>query len=449
MSRTFAGGVAGTDRIASLQATRYPTRSYAIWANWNGSTVAFHRFFENAANRLYLENTGTSLLRFECTWSTAVGTWDVTMAAANTWHFIGLSYDDGATTNDPIIWLDSTKNTVGSGITETVTPAGTVTTSHASLTIGNRAAANRAWAGSLAEFAQWSVILTDDEFAALAKGMSPSQIRPQSLVECVPMLNDNISLKLGAPTITGATVGVHPRIYYPKRRYSYFTAPAGGTTFPITADAIAVATARLVRRANLPRSVGRVSVATLSAVLVRLITAAATAVRIPTLVRQGKLVVSTRRVGVATIAQQLVRIVTATATAVGVPSIVRKAFLNTPTSGARVSTLTRSANLLVSSTAAHTANLVRAGQLFVSTIAAHAATVALQQVNLISLSVTAVYRATLVRQAALVAAVGSVWSTALTLISSVPVVKFIGGARLAYHARRVRRPWRARERRLG
>lgn len=270
LARDFAGGGAGTDRIASTQATRFATRSYGVWFNWDGSQDAFHRIFENTANRFYIETIG-STFRFECTWSSAIGTWDIAYPTTDTWHFLGISYDDQSTSNDPIIWLDTTKNTVGSGITEAVAPVGTVTSSHSNLTIGNRSAGNRAWSGGLAEFAQWSKILDDDEFRALASGRSPLLVAPQSLVECVPMLNDNVSLKLAAPTVTGTTVIAHPRIIYPARRLLYAASTAAATTFPLSLNASIVRRATVQRsgRLVLPASVRRTATVKRQAALAR------------------------------------------------------------------------------------------------------------------------------------------------------------------------------------
>ena len=68
----------------------------------------------------------------------------------------------------------------------------------------------------IAEFAVWDAILTADEFAMLgADGFSPLLIRPQSLVEYVPLVRDNVSRKLSIGTLTGAAAQPHPRIIYP------------------------------------------------------------------------------------------------------------------------------------------------------------------------------------------------------------------------------------------
>jgi hypothetical protein len=69
--------------------------------------------------------------------------------------------------------------------------------------------------GSLAEVGIWNAALTAAEVLSLARGMSPSLIRPQSLTIYAPLVRDLIDKKSGL-TITnnnGSTVSNHTRIY--------------------------------------------------------------------------------------------------------------------------------------------------------------------------------------------------------------------------------------------
>lgn len=69
--------------------------------------------------------------------------------------------------------------------------------------------------GRIAECGIWNVALTAAEIAALARGLTPDKIRPQSLVFYAPLIRDLVDLR-GGLTITnnnGATVSGHPRIY--------------------------------------------------------------------------------------------------------------------------------------------------------------------------------------------------------------------------------------------
>lgn len=76
--------------------------------------------------------------------------------------------------------------------------------------------------GRIAEAAMWDVALTDDEVASLSKGFSPRMIRPQSIVAYWPLFGNDAteldrSKNAHTLTVTGATKGDHPRIYYPSR----------------------------------------------------------------------------------------------------------------------------------------------------------------------------------------------------------------------------------------
>lgn len=71
--------------------------------------------------------------------------------------------------------------------------------------------------GRIAEVGIWNAALTTDEIAALAKGISPRLIRPQSLVFYTPLVRDIIDLKGGASVTNTntATVADHPRKFGP------------------------------------------------------------------------------------------------------------------------------------------------------------------------------------------------------------------------------------------
>lgn len=67
---------------------------------------------------------------------------------------------------------------------------------------------------TIAEAAIWTAALSDPEIAALSRGFTPDQIRPQSLVFYAPLIRDLQDLR-GGLTITnnnGATAANHPRI---------------------------------------------------------------------------------------------------------------------------------------------------------------------------------------------------------------------------------------------
>ncbi len=95
-----------------------------------------------------------------------------TAYSANTWHHVcGV----GAASNDWRIYLDGgSKNTSST----TVTPTGQNVCSVGRT--GDSTPTN-AYVGHAAELAIWNVALTDDEILSLAKGLSPSRVRPLSL----------------------------------------------------------------------------------------------------------------------------------------------------------------------------------------------------------------------------------------------------------------------------
>lgn len=70
-------------------------------------------------------------------------------------------------------------------------------------------------AGLIAEAAIWNVALTDADMIALAKGVRPSQVRPQNLVLYAPLLREIIDIRAGMVfTNNGSVVPAdHPRIY--------------------------------------------------------------------------------------------------------------------------------------------------------------------------------------------------------------------------------------------
>jgi len=81
--------------------------------------------------------------------------------------------------------------------------------------INGRNGANNLSSFSTAEVGIWNAALTAAEVAALAKGVTCDQIRPQSLVFYAPLVRDLVDQK-GGLTITnnnGATIANHPRIY--------------------------------------------------------------------------------------------------------------------------------------------------------------------------------------------------------------------------------------------
>lgn len=97
--------------------------------------------------------------------------------------------------------------------TTSLTPSGIDRTS---IGIGDGSTASTPFhnTGMLAELGWWNVALDAAEIAALAAGVPPPLVRPQSLMAYVPIVRDLVAWKGGAFAITGSlTVADHCRIY--------------------------------------------------------------------------------------------------------------------------------------------------------------------------------------------------------------------------------------------
>jgi hypothetical protein len=216
MARGFSSlGVNNGDRVDSAYATHGTSRTYALFAyRVSGGGGGFGRLFEKRASgdtqvELLYHNSNNYF--YERAWSTTAGQWRMDAVTLNTWQHVAVTYESGATTNDPVMYLDG----VSQAVVETAAPTGTVSTNTSPYSLGNRGAnPSRVWDGMLAEFAIWDRVLSATELAALASGFSPLFF-PQSLVEYIPLLRDNFSYKQAAPTIAGTLVQPHPGVIYP------------------------------------------------------------------------------------------------------------------------------------------------------------------------------------------------------------------------------------------
>lgn len=68
--------------------------------------------------------------------------------------------------------------------------------------------------GLIAEAGIWDVALTDEEIGLLAKGISPSNIRPGNLVSYMPLIRDVVDVVFGGLGVTGSlSAAAHPRVF--------------------------------------------------------------------------------------------------------------------------------------------------------------------------------------------------------------------------------------------
>jgi hypothetical protein len=105
-------------------------------------------------------------------------------------------------------------NGIQDGIKTTSIPA-SIFSSSAELLIGSIArSVNQNFGGSISEAAVYNTTLSASEIASAAKGFTPDQIRPHSLVFYAPLVRNLIDLKGGLPITNNnsATVVEHPRI---------------------------------------------------------------------------------------------------------------------------------------------------------------------------------------------------------------------------------------------
>jgi hypothetical protein len=204
-------GAGTTDSIATTLTAHSATRTYACWT-WitgTGGGGGFGRLLYKGTSGAQVEtiSSASGAIRFSRTW-TGNGTWEVTAPATGSWTHLLVTYDSGATSNDPVFYF----NGVSQSLTADTNPTGTVVNDSEVYILGNRPDGTRNWDGRLAECATWDRILTAGEITAVgAKNFSPSCFR-SSLVEYLPLVRDVKSLVRGAVTLTGTAVQAHPRV---------------------------------------------------------------------------------------------------------------------------------------------------------------------------------------------------------------------------------------------
>jgi hypothetical protein len=132
----------------------------------------------------------------------------VATVSLNTWHHACAVF---AANNDRSIYLDG-----GNKVSETAT---TVTLSTLDRSrIGVSYIDTSPFSGDLAEVAFWNAALTDAEVASLAKGFSPTMVRPMSLRSYYPLSGRGTERDLYARSFlatTGTTAATtHPRMFF-------------------------------------------------------------------------------------------------------------------------------------------------------------------------------------------------------------------------------------------
>jgi len=165
--------------------------SFAAWINYKprddetGAEAKYPRIFQfgdDAApaagvDHIWCMVDVTGFVEFVVSgWGTTRGAWYTTAGIIedNKWHHIVITYNAGATGNNPIIYIDGS----AVGLTERHAPAGTwggINTDDCFIgnradgtgTAGSQDPGDRGWYGMIAQFSVWSSILSSDEVSAL------------------------------------------------------------------------------------------------------------------------------------------------------------------------------------------------------------------------------------------------------------------------------------------
>ncbi|KIO49602.1 LamG-like jellyroll fold domain-containing protein [Nitrosospira sp. NpAV] len=240
-----AKGVGSTDKVTGPTEGIPAQFSFHIWTNRNGEGAGnLGRIFgREGANPFVLcnHNDVTSYRLF--IGAGAATNWLWNRPAEGVWAPLGFSIDTSSSANDPTVYQDGVRLTVGAGLTQSGSdsswPVGSDT-----WYFGNNPGGTRNWNGSLAEVAWWNTILTDAEFYALQKGVSAEQVRPESLVRYLAMVRVADEKGLG---VTGtASLLPHPDIRRtPQVRRIWATTAGGAAALAGDAQAAAVASGAL------------------------------------------------------------------------------------------------------------------------------------------------------------------------------------------------------------
>lgn len=179
---------------------------------------------------IQLTNTGVLRVRSSTTGGTVNSADTVATVSANTWaHIAGVF----TSTTSRTAYIDG-----GNAVTNTSTNNPSAA-SFNTTTIGARYETTRGnfFGGEIAEVGIWSAALTAAEIASLAKGISPTLIRPASLVAYWPLIGNyspEIDLRNRFEmTVSGATKEAHPRVYMPTEVIVPRKAPVVTTNVPV------------------------------------------------------------------------------------------------------------------------------------------------------------------------------------------------------------------------
>lgn len=215
-----------TDKITLAEQVSGNTFSVSIWAYIDSAgSSGFGNLWRRASSTTVLYINSTEIV-FEVDFTAGSdGQWGFARPSTGTWHNIVLTYNGSAAANDPILYVD--------GVSQTITgdgnPTGTFLVGTGGYMIGNNVAATQPFDGRLAEFAEWTRVLTASEVGSLADGFSPDFLLANRTTY-VPMVRNVTNFQGAAPTVVGTAVIEHPRVIETEEFY--------GTYFASTTSAI-------------------------------------------------------------------------------------------------------------------------------------------------------------------------------------------------------------------
>ncbi|MEZ5902400.1 MAG: LamG-like jellyroll fold domain-containing protein [Alphaproteobacteria bacterium] len=156
----FIGSPAAVDEVFNDGGT------IAAWVYYDSFPVSGHRIMDKAGSFGWHLAAGGGTIGFGRRFTGVDGDWSSSSAVINlgTWHHVALTYNDNATTNDPIMYVDG----VSVGVTEVNTPTGSanVDTSD-NLIIGNRTGYARPFDGRIDDVRLYKRILSAAEIQEL------------------------------------------------------------------------------------------------------------------------------------------------------------------------------------------------------------------------------------------------------------------------------------------
>lgn len=255
MARGFgtSRGSANTDKVQSAYATTPTKRTIFVRVKRNGNSTSGTGYAAIAMKTSAVQwqegiyyGDSQSVYTYSHHFASSTPQWTWTCPSTGIWHTVGLSYDNSSTSNDPVVYMDGSSVTV----TEVVAPSGTpyiIGTSP--WCFGNRYESGRVWNGDLQDGAIWTDILTADEHAALAAGVSPLLIRPDALVEYIDMGETLFSWVRSGMSSSGTVVQAGPVGVIPHSddKYVVQSGAAGGTTKTVTITLVTSPTDGTVR----------------------------------------------------------------------------------------------------------------------------------------------------------------------------------------------------------